>query len=199
MPTWHGSFSGDLDPAIIEDRDLARCLPSSGTLPSGRRWFPFVVEIGSQTRFFPLWNAEGVSVLHARLVEGWTDRAQRNVPRFPIVRGTIPWRTPSLYPNQIGSPEVVATERAPSADHHRGCAGLLTVATHYGCSGMPRQSWESLAAHGPTSYGTNPDRMPGNCERFTETKPGKITATRSAALCLGAVVCSSEDREVAHG
>ena len=54
-----------------------------------------------------------------------------------------------------------------------------------GCLGSPQRLMVRRAS------GTNPDGMPrGWCES-TETKPGKSTATRSAALCLGAAVCLS--------
>jgi hypothetical protein len=81
-----------------------------------------------------------------------------------------------------------------------GAIDFLTVATHYGCTeyapavlGVFSGSWsDELAA-----------RIPTECRvvvRVHRDEAGeKYLAARFAALCLGAVVCSSEIGKVARG
>ena len=149
-----------LDPAIIEDRDLARCLPSSGTLPKWARSGSQTWRDSDHRLLFQLWNAEGsLSSVHARLVEKTDgDRKKGLFPSGHSAKGffladsfarlLITNGVPSWW-RQSEPPSVIITEGAPD---------FLTVATHYGCAedapavlGILSGSWsDELAARIPT-------------------------------------------------
>ena len=148
-----------LDPAVIEDLDLARAMPS-GPLPrwawsAGKTW----LESGHRL-LIPLWDTEGNMVsVHARTVEKVDPDQQKGL--FPsghsakwlffadsFARLLITKGIPSWW-RQSEPPSVIITEGAPD---------FLTVATHYGCSeyatavlGILSGSWsDELAARIPT-------------------------------------------------
>ncbi|MFO0656143.1 MAG: CHC2 zinc finger domain-containing protein [Polyangia bacterium] len=99
MPTWHGSFSGDVSTLQSSKIATLRAVcPHRERFPSGRGVVPLSWWKSGHRLLFPLWNAEGsLCSMRTRLVEsGQTERTKRNVPRFPRVRD-YSWRTPSLY------------------------------------------------------------------------------------------------------
>lgn len=150
----------EIDPAIVEDRDLARCLPSSGTLPKWARSGSQTWRDSDHRLLFQLWNAEGsLSSVHARLVEKTDGYREKGL--FPsghsakgffladsFARLLITKGVPSWW-RQSEPPSVIITEGAPD---------FLTVATHYGCAedapavlGILSGSWsDELAARIPT-------------------------------------------------
>jgi hypothetical protein len=149
-----------LDPAIIEDRDLARCLPSSGTLPKwarsgSRSWW----ESGHRL-LLPLWNAEGsLCSVHARLVEnGQTERAKGLFPASHSAKGLFLADSFALLLIRSGVPKWWRQSEPPSVIITEGAPDFLTVATHYGCTeyapavlGVVSGSWsDELAARIPT-------------------------------------------------
>ncbi len=149
-----------IDPAIVEDRDLARCLPSSGTLPKWAQSGSLSWRESGHGLLLPLWNAEGnLSSVHARVVEQADgDRAKGLFPSGHSAKGVlladsfarllITKGVPSWW-RQSEPPSVIITEGAPD---------FLTVATHYGCHesapavlGVLSGSWsDELAARIPT-------------------------------------------------
>ena len=149
-----------LDPAIIEDLDLARCMPSLGTLPKWARsgsqpWW----ESGHRL-LFPLWNAEGsLCSVHARLVEsGQTERAKGLFPASHSAKGLFLADSFGLLLIRSGVPKWWRQSEPPSVIITEGAIDFLTVATHYGCTeyapavlGVFSGSWsDELAARIPT-------------------------------------------------
>lgn len=149
-----------LDPAIIEDLDLARCLPPLGTIPKWAR-------SGSQTwlesghrLLFPLWNVEGsLCSVHARLVEsGQTERAKGLFPASHTAKGLFLADSFGLLLIRSGVPKWWRQSEPPSVIITEGAPDFLTVATHYGCTeyapavlGVVSGSWSvELAARIPT-------------------------------------------------
>ena len=149
-----------LDPAIIEDLDLARCLPSSGTLP---KW----AQSGSQPWWgsghrllFPLWNVEGnLCSVHARLVEsGQTERAKGLFPASHSAKGLFLADSFGLLLIRSGVPKWWRQSEPPSVIITEGAIDFLTVGTHFGCYeyapavlGILSGSWsDELAARIPT-------------------------------------------------
>lgn len=150
----------EIDPAIVEDRDLARCLPSSRTLPKWAR-------SGSQTWWdsghrllFQLWNAEGsLSSVHARLVEK-TD-GYRGKGLFPSGHSAKGFFLADSFARLLitnGVPSWWRQSEPPSVIITEGAIDFLTVGTHYGCYeyapavlGVLSGSWsDELAARIPT-------------------------------------------------
>ena len=149
-----------LDPAIIEDLDLARCLPQSGTIP---KW----AQSGSQPWWgsghrllFPLWNAEGnLCSVHARLVESdQTERAKGLFPSGHSAKGLFLADSFARLLIRSGVPSWWRQSEPPSVIITEGAIDFLTVATHYGCTeyapavlGVFSGSWsDELAARIPT-------------------------------------------------
>lgn len=149
-----------LDPAIIEDRDLARCLPSSGTLPKWARSGPQTWGESDHRLLLPLWNAEGsLCSVHARLVEsGQTERAKGLFPASHSAKGLFLADSFALLLIRSGVPKWWRQSEPPSVIITEGAPDFLTVATHYGCTeyapavlGVVSGSWSvELAARIPT-------------------------------------------------
>ena len=190
-----------LDPAIIEDLDLARCLPSSRTLPKWARSGSLSWWESGHRLLFQLWNAEGsLSSVHARLVEKTDgDRKKGLFPSGHSAKGffladsfarlLITNGVPSWW-RQSEPPSVIITEGAPD---------FLTVATHYGCSeyapavlGILSGSWsDELAA-----------RIPTECRVIVKVHRDEAGQKYRDQICRslsGRCRVFVGDREVAHG
>ncbi len=149
-----------LDPAIIEDRGLARCLPSSGTLPKWARSGSRSWRESGHRLLLPLLNAEGsLCSVHARLVEsGQTERAKGLFPASHSAGGLFLADSFGLLLIRSGVPKWWRQSEPPSVIITEGAPDFLTVATHYGCSeyapavlGVVSGSWsDELAARIPT-------------------------------------------------
>ena len=149
-----------LDPAIIEDRNLARCLPSSGTLPKWARSGSLSWWESGHRLLLPLWNAEGsLCSVHARLVEnGQTERAKGMFPASHSAKGLFLADSFGLLLIRSGVPKWWRQSEPPSVIITEGAPDFLTVATHYGCTeyapavlGVVSGSWsDELAARIPT-------------------------------------------------
>ena len=190
-----------LDPAIIEDLDLARCLPSSGTLPKWAR-------SGSQTWWesghrllFPLWNAEGsLCSVHARVVEsGQTERAKGLFPASHSAKGLFLADSFALLLIRSGVPKWWRQSKAPKIIITEGPIDFLTVATQFGCSeyapavlGVVSGSWSDELA----------DRIPTECRVVVKVDKDKAGEKYRDAICRslsGRCRVLVEAGEVAHG
>lgn len=150
----------EIDPAIVEDRDLARCLPSSGTLPKWARSGSQTWRDSDHRLLFQLWNAEGsLSSVHARLVEK-TD-GYRKKGLFPSGHSAKGFFLADSFARLLitnGVPSWWRQSEPPSVIITEGAIDFLTVATHYGCAedapavlGVLSGSWsDELAARIPT-------------------------------------------------
>ncbi len=190
-----------IDPAIIEDLDLARCLPSSGALP---RW----ARSGSQTWWesghrllFPLWNPEGsLCSVHARLVEsGQTERAKGLFPASHSAKGLFLADSFSRLLITVGIPKWWRRSEPPTIIIVEGAPDFLTVATHYGTVedapavlGVVSGSWSNeLAA-----------RIPTECRVVVRVHRDEAGGKYRDAICRslsGRCRVFVEAGEVAHG
>ncbi len=145
-----------LDPAIIEDLDLARCLPSSGTLPKwARSGFPFVmVGIRSQTPTSAL-ECRRESLFCAcssRDESRQTERAKGLFPASHSAKGLFLADSFGLLLIRSGVPKWWRQRESPSVIITEGAPDFLTVATRYGCARYAPAVLESPATHGPASW-----------------------------------------------
>ena len=190
-----------LDPAIIEDRDLARCLPSSGTLPKWARSGSQTWRDSDHRLLFPLWNAEGsLCSVHARLVEsGQTERAKGMFPASHSAGGLFLADSFALLLIRSGVPKWWRQREPPSVIITEGAPDFLTVATHYGCSeyapavlGILSGSWsDELAA-----------RIPTECRVIVKVHRDEAGQKYRDQICRslsGRCRVFVGDREVAHG
>ena len=190
-----------LDPAIIEDRDLARCLPSSGTLPTWARSGSQTWRKSGHRLLFPLWNAEGsLCSVHARLVEsGQTERAKGMFPASHSAGGLFLADSFALLLIRSGVPKWWRQREPPSVIITEGAPDFLTVATHYGCSeyapavlGILSGSWsDELAA-----------RIPTECRVIVKVHRDEAGQKYRDQICRslsGRCRVFVGDREVAHG
>ena len=149
-----------LDPAIIEDLDLARCLPQSGTIPKWAQSGSLSWWESGHRLLLPLWNVEGsLCSVHARLVEKVDgDRAKGLFPSGHTAKGLFLADSFARLLITEGIPKWWRQNEPPSVIITEGAPDFLTVATHYGCSeyapaalGVVSGSWsDELAARIPT-------------------------------------------------
>ena len=164
----------------------------------GAEWFPFVVEIGSQTPFSAVECGRESLFCACSSRREWTDRARKGM--FPASHGAGDYSGGLLRstPNQIGSPEVVATE-SPFCDHHRGCAGLphrrdalRMLGYAPAVLGILSGSWsDELAA-----------RIPTECRVIVKVHRDEAGQKYRDQICRslsGRCRVFVGDREVAHG
>ena len=190
-----------LDPAIIEDRDLARCLPSSGTLPTWARSGSQTWRKSGHRLLFPLWNAEGsLCSVHARIVDsGQTERAKGMFPASHSAGGLFLADSFALLLIRSGVPKWWRQREPPSVIITEGAPDFLTVATHYGCSeyapavlGILSGSWsDELAA-----------RIPTECRVIVKVHRDEAGQKYRDQICRslsGRCRVFVGDREVAHG
>ncbi len=149
-----------IDPAIVEDRDLARCLPSSATLPKWARSGSLSWWESGHRLLIPLWDVEGnLSSVHARVVERADgDRAKGLFPSGHSAKGLLLADSFSRLLITVGIPKWWRRSEPPTIIIVEGAPDFLTVATHYGTVedapavlGVVSGSWsDELAARIPT-------------------------------------------------
>ncbi len=190
-----------LDPAIIEDRDLARCLPSSGTLPKWARSGSLSWWESGHRLLFQLWNAEGsLSSVHARLVEKTDgDREKGLFPSGHSAKGFFLADSFGLLLIRSGVPKWWRQSEPPSVIITEGAPDFLTVGTHYGCYeyapavlGILSGSWsDELAA-----------RIPTECRVVVKVHRDEAGQKYRDQICRslsGRCRLLIGDREVSHG
>lgn len=151
-----------LDPTIIEERDLARCLPHTGSLPRWARCRSQTWWESGHRLLLPMWNVEGrLCSVHARLIESPTgDIAKGLFPTGHSTKGLFLADSFALSIIQKGTPEWWRRSDPPSIIITEGAPDFLTVATHYGTTddapgvlGVLSGSWsDGLAARIPNGY-----------------------------------------------
>lgn len=149
-----------LDPAIIEERDLARCLPRTGVLPAWTRCRSQTWWESGHRLILPMWNAEGaLCSVHARLIESPTgDTAKGLFPAGHSTKGLFLADSFALLIIRTGIPYWWCKSDPPSIIITEGAPDFLTVATHYGyvedapaVLGVVSGSWsDALAARIPS-------------------------------------------------
>ena len=190
-----------LDPAIIEDRDLARCLPSSGTLPKWARSGSQTWRDSGHRLLFQLWNAEGsLSSVHARLVEKTDgDREKGLFPSGHSAKGFFLADSFARLLITKGVPSWWRQSEPPSVIITEGAIDFLTVGTHFGCYeyapavlGILSGSWsDELAA-----------RIPTECHvvvKVDEDEAGEKYLAAIRRSLSGRCRLLIGDREVSHG
>lgn len=169
-----------LDPADVTDRDLARALPTTGTLP---RWARFArkswVELGNRL-IVPMYDAAGqLASLHGRYIGD----EPRDVPPkglSPIggqIAGTIMADALGRMLLASGAAPTWWTERVVLIEE--GVPDFLTVATHYGDDenapavlGVLAGSWTCATAA----------RIPDGCRVVVRTHTDMAGAKYAAAI-----------------
>jgi hypothetical protein len=151
-----------LDPTIIEERDLARCLPHTGALPRWARCRSQTWRESGHRLLLPMWNVEGsLCSVHARLIESRAgDIAKGLFPTGHSTKGLFLADSFALSIIQKGTPEWWRRSDPPSIIITEGAPDFLTVATHYGTTddapgvlGVLSGSWsDGLAARIPNGY-----------------------------------------------
>ena len=190
-----------LDPAIIEDRDLARCLPSSGTLPKWARSGSLSWWESGHRLLFQLWNAEGsLSSVHARLIEKTDgDRGKGLFPSGHSAKGIFLADSFARLLITKGVPSWWRQSEPPSVIICEGAIDFLTVGTHFGCSeyapavlGILSGSWsDELAA-----------RIPTECRVIVKVHTDAAGQKYRDQICRslsGRCRVFVGDREVSHG
>ncbi len=153
-------FNRRIDPAIIEDRDLARCLPPPSALPKWARSGSQTWEESGHRLLLPLWNVEGnLCSVHARLVEKTdTETAKGLFPSGHSAKGFFLADSFTRLLITKGVPSWWRQNEPPSVIIVEGAPDFLTVGTHFGCSesapavlGVLSGSWSNeLAARIPS-------------------------------------------------
>jgi len=151
-------FSRALDPAIITERDLARCLPMRGALPGWARCNGQDWRESGHPLCVPLWDAAGaLASIHARSLQPDADPKGLS----PAGHSSAGLVLADSFARQLlvtGIPEWWHHSQAPTILICEGVPDFLTNATHYGESesvpavlGVLSGSWsQEVAARIPS-------------------------------------------------